>query len=44
MGKDNRNETRFVTNLTSRVLTFGDLHSVELLPGKTVDLLKRNTL
>ncbi len=38
-GSDNNNETRFAKNTTRNPLTFGDLDNLEILPGKSLDLL-----
>lgn len=39
-GSDNNCETRFVKNLTNNPITFGDIDNLEILPGKSLDLLK----
>ena len=39
-GSDSNNETRFVTNLTNRTITFGDIDNLVLLPRRSLDLLK----
>lgn len=39
-GSDRNNETRLVTNPTSRVITLGDIDNFEINPGKTIDLLR----
>ncbi len=43
-GSDNNNETRFAKNLTSNPITLGDIDNLELLPGKSVDLLKHASI
>jgi len=39
-GTDRSNETRFITNLTNKVITLGDIDNLELRPRQRVDLLK----
>jgi len=39
-GTDSSNETRLLTNLTNRTITFGDIDNLELLPKRTIDLLR----
>ena len=38
-GSDNNCETRFAKNLTNNPITLGDIDNLELLPGKSIDLL-----
>ncbi len=39
-GTDRSNEVRFITNLTDKVITLGDIDNLEIRPGQRLDLLK----
>ncbi len=43
-GTDKSNETRFAKNMTSHPITLGDIDNVELLPGRSLDLLKHASI
>lgn len=43
-GSDNNCETRFARNITNHPITLGDIDNIELLPGRSLDLLKHASI